>query len=195
MFALRTSNGEGDNAPPLRLLTGKRARKSLHEDVGLNRCSSCSRPLGSHIPPRGIYVWSCDQSPHVEYRYIATVHATIASRQEEFRSAMTQPTPLPGYEEEMKQEAKHVEYGAKVSHVDLHDAAAPGHLATDLYGHALVTIDKAASDRLARKVSGDRLHQESARDSFRPRLTGTSYQSWPCNTCKRLSIGKPLTRR
>ncbi|KAI5449863.1 hypothetical protein NCC49_003979 [Naganishia albida] len=65
---------------------------------------------------------------------------------------MTQPTPLPGYEEEMKQEAKHVEYGTKVSHVDLHDAAAPGHLATDLYGHALVTIDKAASDRLARKI-------------------------------------------
>lgn len=65
---------------------------------------------------------------------------------------MAQQTPLPGYEEEMKQELKHVEYGAKVSHVDLHEAAASGHLATDLYGHVLVTIDKAASDRLARKV-------------------------------------------
>jgi hypothetical protein len=65
---------------------------------------------------------------------------------------MAQQTVLPGYEEDMKHEMKHVEYGAKVSHVDLHEAAAPGHLATDLYGHVLVTIDKAASDRLARKV-------------------------------------------
>lgn len=65
---------------------------------------------------------------------------------------MAQRTSLPGYEDDaMKQEAKHVEFGEK-THVDLHDAAAPGHLATDEHGHALVSIDKAASDRLARKV-------------------------------------------
>jgi hypothetical protein len=66
---------------------------------------------------------------------------------------MAQHTTLPTYDEEpMKHELSHVEFGSK-EHVDIHEAAAAGHLATDLHGHALVEIDKAASDRLARKVS------------------------------------------
>ncbi|KAJ9118392.1 hypothetical protein QFC24_006221 [Naganishia onofrii] len=65
---------------------------------------------------------------------------------------MAQHTTLPTYDEEpMKHELSHVEFGSK-EHVDIHDAAAAGHLATDLHGHALVVIDKAASDRLARKI-------------------------------------------
>ncbi|KAJ9110827.1 hypothetical protein QFC22_006684 [Naganishia vaughanmartiniae] len=54
-------------------------------------------------------------------------------------------------DEPMKHELSHVEFGSK-EHVDIHDAAAAGHLATDLRGRALVEIDKAASDRLARKI-------------------------------------------
>ncbi|KAJ9102006.1 hypothetical protein QFC19_004931 [Naganishia cerealis] len=65
---------------------------------------------------------------------------------------MAQHTTLPAYDDEaMKHELSHVEFGTK-EHVDLHDAAAAGHLATDEHGHALVQIDKAASDRLARKI-------------------------------------------
>lgn len=65
---------------------------------------------------------------------------------------MAQHTTLPTYDDEpMKHQLSHVEFGSK-EHVDIHDAAAAGHLATDLHGHALVQIDKAASDRLARKV-------------------------------------------
>lgn len=45
-----------------------------------------------------------------------------------------------------------MEYDAN-HHVDLHDAAAAGHLATDEKGNPLVDIDEVASRRLARKVS------------------------------------------
>jgi hypothetical protein len=38
-------------------------------------------------------------------------------------------------------------------HIDIHDAAAQGHVATDEKGQPLVEIDQAASARLARKVS------------------------------------------
>ncbi|KAJ9093192.1 hypothetical protein QFC21_006509 [Naganishia friedmannii] len=65
---------------------------------------------------------------------------------------MAQRTTLSTYDDEpMKHELSHAEFGSK-EHVDIHDAAAAGHLATDLHGHALVEIDKAASDRLARKI-------------------------------------------
>jgi hypothetical protein len=58
----------------------------------------------------------------------------------------------PQYEVDLKEQISHVEYDAD-HHVDLHDAAAAGHLATDEKGNPLVDIDEAASRRLARKVS------------------------------------------
>ncbi|GHJ89070.1 hypothetical protein NliqN6_5472 [Naganishia liquefaciens] len=65
---------------------------------------------------------------------------------------MTERTSLPEYDDgALKQELKHVEYGSG-THLDIHDAASPGHVATDAHGHALVSIDKVASSRLARKI-------------------------------------------
>lgn len=58
----------------------------------------------------------------------------------------------PQYEVDLKEQISHVEYDAN-HHVDLHDAAAAGHLATDEKGNPLVDIDEVASRRLARKVS------------------------------------------
>jgi hypothetical protein len=60
-----------------------------------------------------------------------------------------------------KSSVEHVEYdqdrlelGKGVQHhIDIHDAAAQGHVATDEKGQPLVDIDQAASARLARKVS------------------------------------------
>lgn len=73
---------------------------------------------------------------------------------------MAQHTTLPTYDDDlMKHEHSHAEFATK-EHVDIHDAAAAGHMATDLYGHVLVEIDKAASDRLARKVSDNGVIRE-----------------------------------
>jgi hypothetical protein len=60
--------------------------------------------------------------------------------------------------DDMKQEINHVEQGLDkppyldLHHVDVKDAAAEGHVATDDKGHALVEIDPKESARLARKV-------------------------------------------
>lgn len=59
------------------------------------------------------------------------------------------------YDVDLKEQISHVEYDAN-HHVDLHDAAAAGHLATDERGNPLVDIDEVASRKLARKVSFSR---------------------------------------
>jgi hypothetical protein len=47
----------------------------------------------------------------------------------------------------------HIETVEKAhQHIDIHEAAARGHVATDEKGNPLVEIDQAASNRLARKV-------------------------------------------
>ncbi|KAJ9127761.1 hypothetical protein QFC24_000044 [Naganishia onofrii] len=55
------------------------------------------------------------------------------------------------YDVDLKEQISHVEYDAN-HHVDLHDAAAAGHLATDERGNPLVDIDEVASRKLARKI-------------------------------------------
>lgn len=55
------------------------------------------------------------------------------------------------YEADLKEQVSHVEFDGH--HIDLHDAAAAGHLATDERGNPLIEIDEVASKRLARKVS------------------------------------------
>lgn len=59
------------------------------------------------------------------------------------------------YDPDLKEQVSHVEYGLKNEvhyPVDLHDAAAAGHLATDERGKPLIEIDEVASKKLARKV-------------------------------------------
>jgi hypothetical protein len=56
------------------------------------------------------------------------------------------------YDVDLKEQVSHVEYDEN-HHIDLHDAAAAGHLATDERGNPLIEIDEVASKRLARKVS------------------------------------------
>lgn len=56
------------------------------------------------------------------------------------------------YDADLKEQVSHVEYDGH-HHIDLHDAAATGHLATDERGNPLIEIDEVASRRLARKVS------------------------------------------
>jgi hypothetical protein len=53
---------------------------------------------------------------------------------------------------DIKEENLHVEDGFNLHHVDVKDAAADGHVATDEKGHTLVDIDPIASARLAWKV-------------------------------------------
>lgn len=60
------------------------------------------------------------------------------------------------YDVDLKEQISHVEYDAN-HRVDLHDAAAAGHLATDERGNPLVDIDEVASRRLARKVRCSRI--------------------------------------
>ncbi|KAJ9106061.1 hypothetical protein QFC20_004123 [Naganishia adeliensis] len=55
------------------------------------------------------------------------------------------------YDADLKEQVSHVEYDGH-HHIDLHDAAAAGHHATDERGNPLIEIDEVASRRLARKI-------------------------------------------
>lgn len=121
--------------------------------IGVATSPSCSDSLGSRIYA-GFYL----SAPTRLLKSVPFSRLKPSELLEEVpqkhHCTMAQQTALPAYEEEvMKHEMNHVEFGgAEKAHVDLHEIAAPGHMATDLYGHAIITIDKAASNRLARKV-------------------------------------------